>query len=733
MPIPLLCLGYLHNKTTDGANFATIIPAILKDGRGNSIMDLAALASNAGPGPVRTTSQAAKQPRSILKRKAGDEAQHADENLTSSEAVGNSRPSHKTRQRAKQPRSTPKRRKGDEAESEDDGLSNDETDVTFRPNQTTSQLAEQPQEERVPSPQRRPVAPTAQMPPNNSTLPTDVPAAQPGVDPRLLEARDFLSNNDPGDDLTVFHQITEFLWATVRTEANFRICDEISAMLHVHQSRMVRRSAGNGLAIPIEVDSIPREPRLAFAAPNHVPRHPFLWSHKYWIFQNDLARSASVPPPRRPNPRPFQLQGPDKKMITQPQCRERWNLLRTVQFDLLYMTYCLKRRETVGEGGQARDDIPEAGSPEETMLLDLSEEHLIDGLNGDWASISNVTEEMKVQHMDALGVDSSVFEGCKKPARTGFKPLSKAEQLKVTALAHRSLQTLSARDKKDYERLRGRLWYELLELEPLLKDFADEEASRTDRAKLGSRIKALCELARPLNAPDTTITPTEPRAKELLTFKIMKENVLSERSTVIDHTQNWAFASQLEDDRRNTRFFSVSKLLDPPTRRPPRQDSSSSSSDGQPPPAGGVLGFPPTPAEPPPCRPQIREENEDEPYRGDAVNRFKGRTSYDQSHTNDTEEDSHNDQGPYEVGSGMLIPPDVLGLDLSTDVPNDQEDAVDNEEAIPRKQLPRQQEGNTPYLAYRKPIVAKQLYRRPNSHIAQAAADTTFNPCGDWW
>ena len=471
----------------------------------------------------------------------------------------------------------------------------------------------------------------------------------------LAEARRILTTHDPNTDpqaVKLFRRVDRLLRAMERTETNGKDYDQTRAMVSVRLEQAERHCHEKAPAIPIDSDPVPREPRMAFPEPN-VPERPFLWTQKYWAYQHDVQKAKAVPLQDRPNRKPFMLKGPDKEMITYPKCQERQNLLRALQFDLLYMTYCLSRKTEKGMASQLQI------ADEEEMLQRLEAKRLIKNFDGNWNAISKVTDKVKVESMGKLGTTSSVFEECQKPTQRQFKPLKADDETNLRKLASNPQGKGPSFSKSRYDRLRGFLWYELDELDVLLKEFADEEASRADRTRTGNRTRALCELAQPLNLGSR---PTEAKAKTLLSAQILHENIEYKKAGVIDRSQIWGFARGFEPARRQRRWFSMSKWLQrapAPVRqddRPPAiegslddeaETSSSSCSSLSPPPD--------------PYASQIPDGAQ--PYYGDAENRFEGRTPYDRPGSDDAATQSSSTQGPYEVGSGMLIPPEILGLD----------------------------------------------------------------------
>ena len=393
---------------------------------------------------------------------------------------------------------------------------------------------------------------------------------------------------------------------------------------------------------------------MAFPEPN-VPERPFLWTQKYWAYQHDMQKAKALPPPDRPNRKPFTLKGPDKKMVTHAQCQERRNLLRALQFDLLYIAYGLNPKREKGRDSQ-RQIIDE-----EKMLKKLEAKGLINKFSGEWKAISKVTDKVKVESMGSLGTTSSVFEGCQKPTQRQFQPLTADDETKLKKIARSLQETGPGFSTSRYDKLRGFLWYEMDELEVLLKEFADEEASRADRTRTGNRIRALCELAQPLNLGSR---PTEAKAKSLLSAQILHENIEYKKAGVIDHSQIWGFARQFVPARRQQRWFSMSKWLHrapAPVRQDDPPPTSQGSFDDEAEASSSSSSSSPPPDERPPYASQIPDSTQ--PYQGDAENRFEGRTPYDRPESDEVARESSSTQGPYEVGSGMLIPPEILGVD----------------------------------------------------------------------
>ena len=473
----------------------------------------------------------------------------------------------------------------------------------------------------------------------------------------LAEARRILTTRDPTTDpqaVKFFRRIDRLLRAVERTEANGQDYDRTRTLLHVHLEQTERKVHEKAPAIPVQLGPIPREPRMAFPAPNDVPEQPFPWTQKYWAYQRDIQKAKAAPLPDRPNRKPFVLEGPDKKKVNHTRCKERQNLLRALQFDLMYMAYCSSLKTEKGRVNQ-RQNIDE-----EEILRKLVAAGLISNFNGDWNAISKVTNKVKVESIGKLGSKSSIFEGCQKPTQKQCRPLKADDEAKLRELAKNPQGTGRDFSRSRYDNLRGTLWYELDELEVLLKEFADEEVSRADRTRTGARLRALCELAQPLNLPGRS-RPTEAKAKELLSAQILRENIANRQPQVINHSQNWVFVRQFEPARRQHRWFSMSKWLHrqpevvyPDDLDPTFEGSFDENSDAS-------SSSSPTPVDRPPYASQI--PNAAEPYQGDAENRFPGRTPYDHPGSNDTATESSSSQPPYEVGNGMLIPPEILGVD----------------------------------------------------------------------
>ena len=306
------------------------------------------------------------------------------------------------------------------------------------------------------------------------------------------------------------------------------------------------------------------------------------------------------------------------------------------------------------------------------MIKELSDQKMILDLGANWDSISQVSEAVKIQRMEPLGVDLFMFEGCKKSSLSSFRPIKEAEREKLIDMAQRRLN-LGSKDRKTYDRLRGKLLNEMERYETLVKAFADDEESYTDRRLATRRSYGLRELARPLNPPGYTV-PRDKKAKKLLTVALLHENIKNERSQLIDHAQNWAFVREIDQEIRSKKYFSLDDWWD--LRKPSRKDSSSSDNSGpHQPPGGGRISN----DEFPPIREQLisgqplddQNRNEPEEEGNAALAGFDGPgdpTDYFPVAANrhhsliESSVDSSSRNHSFDVGSGMLVPPEVLGF-----------------------------------------------------------------------
>lgn len=572
-------------------------------------------------GPRRTTRQTGKKQQSTLKRKARDEAQEGDDNLSDNIANADTRPMQAAPQVAEQPPA--------------------EQDTGFR-ERSSAVLPQVPPANGGPATSAHLAVP--QVPTVNDGSATSAQPARDGDIQELAEARRILTSRDPNTDpnaVKMFRQIDGLLRAMGRNDANGKAYDQTRAMLRVRLDQVERNTHAKAPAI--QPPQVPQEPRMAFPGPDYVLEHPLPWTRKYWAYQSDVQKAKAVPPPDRPTRKPLTLKGPDKKMITHTQCRERQNLLRTLQFDLVSTAYSLslKAKKESASQRQSTDD-----------------DEMLKRLEAGLENLSKVKNKgTEVEWMRKLGSKSSPFEGCQKPTQQNFKPLKADEVAKLRELAKKPQGTGRNFNKTRYDKCRGMLWYELDELELLLKEFADEEARHADRTRTGARIRALCELAQPLNLGSL---PTEAEAKTLLSAQILQENIENKDSSVINHYENWSFVRQFETARRQQKYFSMSECL--PRRPTPitSRDAAYSSSDEESE-SSSSSSSSPTPVERPPYASQI--PNQAEPFQGDVDNRFAGRTPYERPGLGDTAVEGSSTQGPYEVGSGMLIPPEILGVD----------------------------------------------------------------------
>ena len=473
------------------------------------------------------------------------------------------------------------------------------------------------------------------------------------VEQRLKLARNYLSENDltaPG--FAENHEsIVEFVNNLVQANADKKLYQSVVAMLHVHYARNQRQRRSHAHQKTISSSDIDQV-------------HPFSWTQKYWKHQRRLQQSAAMPPPAtHPRHQSFRLPGPDGKSIDHAQCRERWNLLRVLQFDLLYMSFVTERSRDFHKARVWQ--LTQEGS----MLKELYDQKVILDLGANWDSIARVTEAIKIQRMEPLGVDLFMFEGYKKYKKSSFKHLEEAEQEKLRDMAQRRLK-LRGQDKTDYDRLRGKFLNEMKQYETLVKAFAEDEASYTDRRLATARSKGLRQLAQPLHAPHG-VALSDKKAKELLTAAILQENIENERSQLIDDARNWAFASEIDPDIRGKKFFSLDAWW--AERGQFRRDSLSSDSDGphQPPGGGMVLTDQDSPIRErhilgrPIIDPNTNKGNVALGGFGDGPG---NPTDYipavaNRHHSlNESSDDNSNSKRSFEVGSGTLVPPEVLGL-----------------------------------------------------------------------
>ena len=480
---------------------------------------------------------------------------------------------------------------------------------------------------------------------------------------KLESARDYLSNHDidAADFIESYESILELTLTVDESDVDVdqNLYQSVCVMLDVHFARNRRRQPGR--------HSLPLQHEHAISSSDTDQIHPFSWTQKYWKFQRRLQQSAAMPPPAtHPRHRPFQLEGPDGKMIDHARCRERWNLLRVLQFDLLYMSF---RTEMAKDIRQAR---LWQQTPEGSMLKELSDKKVIRDLGANWESIAQVTEAVKIQQMEPLGVDLFMFEGCQKSKLSSFRPLKEFEQEKLRDMAQ-NRNMLGLQDKKTYDRLRGKLLNEMELYETLVKAFADDEASYADRRLAATKSKGLRQLAQPLNTPDNVV-PHDHKAKELLTVAILQENIKNERSRIIDHARNWAFAREIDEETRGKKFFSLDAWL--PLRGSWRKDSSSSDSSGphQPPGGGMISTDQDSPIRERPMLGQpIEDPNTNEREEGNAAlagwadgpgnptDYFPAAANRHHS-LNESSVGSPSRNPSFDVGSGMLVPPEVLGL-----------------------------------------------------------------------
>ena len=472
---------------------------------------------------------------------------------------------------------------------------------------------------------------------------------------KFKSARDYLSDNDhnAADFPENYDSIFELCKTVNEGDVDKELYQSVRAMLGVHYARSRRRDRGGRSY----------EKQQTFASSDTEPVHPFSWTQEYWKFQRRLQKAAATPPPAtHPRHQQFQLPGPDGKMIDHERCRARWNLLRVLQFDLLYMSFRTEMSQ----------DIRKARvwqlTPEGMILKELSDQKIILDLGANWDSISQVPEAVKIQRMEPLGVDLFMFEGCEKSTLSSFRHLKEAEQEKLRDMAQRRLK-FGLQDRKTYDRLRGKLLREMELYETLVKAFAEDEASYTDRRWATTKSNALRYLVQPLNAPHHVI-PHDREAKKLLTVAILQENIKNERSRLIDHARTWAFAREIDEETRRKNFFSLGAWWD--SRGSWRKDSSSSDSSGpHRPPGGGTDQNSPI-QERLMSGQSVRGQNENEPQDGNAVlagfaDGVGNPTDYypvaaNRPHSlNESSVESSSGNNSLDVGSGMLVPHEVLG------------------------------------------------------------------------
>lgn len=508
---------------------------------------------------------------------------------------------------------------------------------------------------------------------------TTLPPVDESPDERLIRARHYLStHNHRASDSFVqeFKSIEDFTKTVDELTVDASLSRRVRAMLRVHNVRMQRAINGGywvarELAFPQEYKANAQEPQMFFAASNYTLTHPFPWTQRFWKFQNELGHSAVMPPPapRHARHKPLELQGPDYKVINQAQCRDRWTLLRLLQFDLLYMTYATELSRDHGKADTWRD------TPEGRMLMKLRQENLITDFSTESGSISRVTREFKLERMEPLGVDSFLFEGCDRPTTTvKITHLTAENQQKLRDMARGRVE-LGQKDRKAYARLRGKFLNELEYYETLKRAFTEDEAGYADRRRMAKKSKSLRQLAQSLNTPGAEV-PSDEKAKALLTNTILQENSLNYTSQIIDHSQNWLFARQIDEEVRPRRFFSLNRW----SGLTPR-DSSSSGSSGPPRPPGAIAMSP------------VRELSKDardeyeqrvgnahlagfSPDSGEAVDLFSRHNPNNHHIRNVSEGNSSSSGRSFVVGSGMLVPPEVLGITSSGQVSNTSDSSV---------------------------------------------------------
>ncbi|KAL8785908.1 MAG: hypothetical protein Q9195_008429 [Heterodermia aff. obscurata] len=479
---------------------------------------------------------------------------------------------------------------------------------------------------------------------------------------KFESARDYLSSNDldAADFQESYESILE-LWdavdkGRVKGDVDGELYQSVVAMLDVQFARNRRRQR--------ERRHHAHQPTIPASDTDQTL--PFPWTQKYWKFQRRLQQSAAMPPPAtHPRHRPFEMPGPDGNVIDHARCRERWNLLRVLQFDLLYMSFCTEMSQDSTKA-RAWEQTPEG-----RMLKELRAKKIIVDFGAKWESIAQVTEAVKIEQMEPLGVDLFMFEGCQKSNLSSFRHLQEVEQENLRDMAQRRLE-LGRHDRKTYDRLRGKFLNEMERYETLVKGFADDEASYTDRRLAARKSKDLRQLAQPLNTPDNVV-PHDKKAKELLTVAILKENIKNESSRLLDHARNWAFVYEINQESRRQKFFSLDAWL--VWRRSFRRKNSWSSDSSGPyqPPGGGMISI----DQPSPIRERpilghpIEDPNSNELEAGNAAlagwaDGPGNPTDYFPVAANrrhsliESSVDSSSRNPSFDVGSGMLVPPEVL-------------------------------------------------------------------------
>lgn len=534
------------------------------------------------------------------------------------------------------------------------------------------------------------------MPPPTSTVPLRRTRAGRGVptgaqanltsNERLLEAKNYLSTHDyqNDSDFVQHYETTLASFKTVDADAvDTKLFRRVRAMLRVHSARMQRvirkECSDEWRPVTLSQRSIkPHDIQMAFALPSKAPTHPLSWTKRYWKFQNLSQQKATMPPPpRHPRREPLEQLNPSGVPINQAQCRERWRSLRILQFDLLYMTYASELRRDPVRAESWRH------TPEGRMLSKLRQQNLITtDFERDWESIRLITGDEKIKQMEPVAVESFLFEGVKNSTTTIFRYLSLTQYDQLRDLAARYLD-LGTQVLSTYNFLLVRLLNELEKYDVLMTAFAEEEENYQDRKVMAKKIDSLRKLAQPLNTPNTEV-PSIENAKKLLSDAILRENIDNKRSQEIDHSQNWAFVRQIDENTRRTKFFSLSRWSGPPrdSRLDPRPrplapapsqrgssftSSSSTSSYGPAQPPGGFAMSPvrrlPTSAR------DIYEAQVGNaklaglgPDPDDIVNPSSKRVSHRLDRFAGSASNTVSSGLPLGVGSGLLVPPEVLGL-----------------------------------------------------------------------
>ena len=545
------------------------------------------------------------------------------------------------------------------------------------------------------------------MPPPTSTVPLrqtrtgrGVPTggqANPTPDEQLLEARTYLSTHDYPND-SDFVQQYETIMASFKTmevdAVDTRLFRRLRAMLRVHSARMqrvIRKECSDDWR-PVTLSQLsikPHDIQMAFALPSKAPTDPLSWTKRYWKFQNLSQQKATMPPPpRHPRREPLEQLDPSGIPINQAQCRERWRSLRILQFDLLYMTYASELQRDPVHAESWRH------TAEGRMLSKLRQQNFITtDFERDWKSIRLITGDEKIKQMEPVPVESFLFEGVKNSITTVFRSLSPTQYDQLRDLAAQDL-ALRTRVQSTYNFLLVMFLNELEKYDVLMTAFAEEEENYQDRKVMAKKLDSLRKLAQPLNTPNTEV-PSIEKAKKLLSDAILRENIDNKRSQEIDHSHNWAFVRQIDENTRRTRFFSLNRWSGPPStlardsRLDPRlrpldpappqggsssMSSSSTSSYGPAQPPGGSAMSPvrqlPTSAR------DIYEAQVGNahlaglgPDADDTVNPSSKRVSHHLDRFAGSTSNKVSSGLPLGVGSGLLVPPEVLGLS-PTEIPD---------------------------------------------------------------